>query len=206
MATNFSRSSVEWGRTTTGYNKYVFALDRDTGIWRSDDWGSSWELIFSPGNLSSFFPSGEDFIGFIALDPNETDGRVVFTNAIGLHIIEDAYTCNPNVAGTTPNTCSFSRKGSGSLPSEYLGPVAFTPDGTQLAVIGYDLVSGVRRGEIWTATDAATGWTQVSVASGDDDVLDATIHALNDLAITPSETLYASSRGQGVIVINNVFD
>ena len=199
--TNFTRVAVEWGRngSKTGYSKYVFLLDRDSGIWRSDDWGLNWVHIWAPGNPAFYFPndgSEADFIGFLTINPADQD-ELVFSSNAGLFEITSARSCNPC---THANVDTSGATGTnGDMSGLKFGPVAFDQNG-KLVVVSRVEETG-DRAEIWVRNNGSFAEKVV-----DDSIFSSAAFALTDIAITASKDIYLSSRGQGVIVVGGALD
>jgi len=193
--TPFTRVPIEWGRSTTnstGYTKFVFLLDRETGIWRSENWGEDWVRIWGD-SLDQHFPtsvngSSPDYIGFMAINPTDQD-ELVFTSDLGLYQINSAKSC-------TLTSCIEDEIMAAGSPK--FGPVAFSPDDGQLVVSTRVVDGSMDKPEIWVRD--TTGSFQQKVI--EDPIFNSTAFALTDMAVTHSRDIFLSSRGQGVIVIS----
>ena len=190
--TPFTRVSIEWGRnnSATGYSPFVFLLDRETGIWRSGDWGLNWNRIWGD-SLNLHFPdtgSDADFVGFMALNPTDQN-ELVFSSALGLYQINSAKTC-------TLTSCIETDIAVSGMPMKF-GPVAFSPDDGQL-VVSSRVVNANDTAEIWVRDGTGTFVPKVD----NDPIFNSAAFALTDMAVTHSRDIFISSRGQGAIVIS----
>ena len=196
--TEFTRIPIEWGRKVPQsgigliYTRNVFLLDRDSGIWRSKNWGVDWVQIWTPNNLTAHFPtafvSDPDFIGFMAINPIDQN-QLVFSSNEGLFEISQATSCN----SCMPTTIS-PPAGNGMLPDR-LGPVGFSEDGH--LVVSSRVEDANDRAEIWVDDGAG-----LEIKVDDDPIFNSAAFALTDMAITANGDIFLSSRGQGAIVVS----
>lgn len=159
-------------------SQYVYLYDRAAGIWRSDDYGATWTLIWNAVN-------NVEMSGYIAAVPGDTtvlwvaksDGLYKLTNAdigssVGSGIVATLVTDVPRP-----------------------GPVAVGADGAIYCTskIGTGLAAGQNPG-LYRSTDAGLTWNDIS---------DATYQAIAGfpfrLAVGPDDSLHVSLNGNGVL-------
>lgn len=114
----------------------VFLYDRESGVWRSNDAGATWTMIWSK-------PSATEMTGYVALDP-KVAGRLWVAARDGLYRIEGAASGSVDAASLLPIEL-------GALvnPSE----ISFDPGGALVTLSGGHVYRSVDAGPLQDVSD-----------------------------------------------------
>ncbi|MFN8104567.1 MAG: hypothetical protein U0U69_08915 [Acidimicrobiia bacterium] len=165
------RAALEWQADT----QRVFLYDGQTGVWRSNDAGLTWTLIWAS-------PTDAPSTGFLATDPTRTD-RLFVSNQDGLFRLD----------GAADGTIADGSLQTTRLGVDHPGPIAVTRTGDLFAT---RLTSRTSEPALFHSTDAGTTLDDVA----DQSYIDA---ARFPAAMTASAdgTLHVSLKGNGVLVV-----
>lgn len=159
-------------------SQYVYVFDRASGIYRSDDYGATWTLIWN-------VTSDVGRTGFMRLNPAASNELWVSTET-ALYRLAGANTGTVG-AGITATTLSGV-----SRPSA----IAFTPDGVVFCVSLPDSSNPTR---LLRSADNGTTWQDVS-----DESFKAMANRPADIAVTPTGRIYFASLCDGILIGNNI--
>jgi Putative Ig domain len=132
-------------------NGLVFAFDRGSGIWRSNDYGLSWALIWAK-------TSNDNLSGSVAYDVTQTGKGRLWVAASGkLYQLGNADTGTVSGGGITGSGTAVFCPGSGTT-----GPMG--TDGAGMVILAsQDQGNG---SGLWVTTDDGTTWADISSGDG----------------------------------------
>jgi hypothetical protein len=152
----------------------VSFYDHGTGVWRSNDAGQTWKLIWSQ-------PSPADMTGFVAADPTMPSRLYVSVGGVGLFRLEGA-----DVGTVDAGTIIAEPVGTLSAP----GPIAVRSDGAIMAV---ELPGPSDGPAVVISTDHGATWSTISDAG-----FGATGGFVRVLASGPDASVWAGLFGDGL--------
>ncbi|MCW2921980.1 MAG: hypothetical protein JWL76_1854 [Thermoleophilia bacterium] len=193
------------GFTTSGYDLYpatvqfgwrpgmtkVYMYDRETGLYRSDDYGATWTLVLTS-------PSGSNNRqGSLAVHPTNQNVVYIATYTY-VRSVTNAGTAGPGL-GTTLN---LGMEYSGGATIGHPGAIAISPAGKIYVTTSVRQTATPDYGRIYRATADPSGtgivggWTDVS-----DNNWRAMASDVAELSVGPDETVYAG-QGNATLVLD----
>ena len=169
-------ASLSWVKGTN----LVYLYDRQTGVWRSNNSGDTWTLIWEKTSIPSL-GYAEDMRGFVAADPN-VPTRVYVSAYDGLYRLDSANVGTVEGGQITPVM----------LPVTNPGPVSVTDDG-ELYVS--TLADASHPARLYHSTDQGATFTDLS-----DAYYQANAGFPLDLSVGPDGYIYVATFGQGIVV------
>lgn len=160
----------------TGSTFYVY--DRDTGLWRGDNYGTTWTRIYKS-------PSDAEAVGFMQVHP--TDPKIVFvSDSTGVYRITNANTAAKDGAAATKISGTITDTGAMTL-----GP------NNQIYFVTRPTSSARPRIYQGNYTQSTVTWTDLS-----DDYFRSFAVKIVTIAASSDGTLYASSGNNSTIVLD----
>ena len=163
------RASFAWPHGSST----VYLYDRQTGVWRSTDAGSSWVKIWAQ-------PSAIDSTGFVAAADGDPSTLYVSVGDQGVYRIDGA-TSGTVGAGLTPIPIG---------PTTKPGPIAVNGG----LLVAARVASASAAAELYASTDGGGSWAPI----GDEVYGDAALNP-RDVEISADGTIYVALNGAGVL-------
>ena len=152
----------------------VFLYDRETGVWRSNDEGRTWAMIWG-------MPSRGEGTGYVVADPTSPGRLYVSVGGTGLYVLTSATTGTVGTGITPTKLGSFSRPGAISVGRDgrlYAAEVGGQGAGAALSI----------------SNDNGLTWTDAA-----DDYYHRSALFPLAMAVGPERNIYLSLNGNGAI-------